>query len=74
MSVVKKGKATISAGSEYVEVTFSAAFSQTPIVNISCKDNVNVYLIDITTNNFKAYISSTLDNDLEINYVAIGSS
>ena len=74
MSIVKKGKLTIAAGQEYVEVSFSGAFSQTPIVNISCKENVNVYLIDITKNNFKAYISSPLSSSLEINYVAIGSS
>lgn len=74
MPVIKKGKATITAGAEYVEVSFSAAFSQTPIVNISCKENVNVYLIDITNNSFKAYISSSIESDLEINYVAFGSS
>ena len=68
---MQKGKATIIAGQDNIQINFSDPFINTPIVNISCKENVNVYLLDVTTSYITVYISSTLSSNLEINYVAL---
>jgi hypothetical protein len=68
---MQKGKATIIAGQDNIQINFSDSFINTPIVNISCKENVNVYLLDVTKSYITVYISSTLSSNLEINYVAL---
>ena len=72
--MLQKGKATIQAGSDSAQINFSKAFSTIPIVNISCKENVNVYLIDVTISYITVNISNILSDDLEISYVAIEKS
>jgi len=69
--VIQKGKATLNANQESIQINFSEIFDSTPVVNISCKEDVNVYLLDVTTTYITVYVSNPLESSLEINYVAI---
>ena len=69
--MIQKGKAIIPTGQDNIQINFSKTFNSTPIVNISCKENVNVYLLDVTTSYITVYSSSNLSSNLEINYVAL---
>jgi hypothetical protein len=64
-------KVTLAANSDELQVNFSSAFASIPYVNISSKENVNVYLIEITKSYFKLKTSDSVPEDTEIHYVAI---
>lgn len=68
---ISRGKVLIPANEDELQVNFSTAFSSTPYVNISPKENINVYLIEITNSYFKLATSSPVYEDTEIHYVAI---
>ena len=69
--MIQKGKATLNANQESIQINFSEVFDLTPVVNISCKEDVNVYLLDVTTSYITVYVSNPIESSLEINYVAI---
>jgi len=69
--MIQKGKATLSANQESMQINFPESFQSSPVVNISCKEDVNVYLLDVTENYITVYVSNPLESSLEINYVAI---
>ena len=55
--MIQKGKTTITAGNDTVQVNYAKSFSSTPVVNISCKENVNVYLIEATNTSVQPWIN-----------------
>ena len=69
--MIQKGKVTLSANQESMQINFPESFQSSPVVNISCKEDVNVYLLDVTENYITVYVSNPLESSLEINYVAI---
>ena len=69
--MIQKGKAALNANQESIQINFSEVFDLTPVVNISCKEDVNVYLLDVTTSYITVYVSNPIESSLEINYVAI---
>ena len=69
--MIQKGKATLNAGQDSIQINFSKTFSSNPVVNISCKEDVNIYLLDVSTTYITVEVSNSLSSDLEINYVAI---
>ena len=68
---IVRSKVTLQANSDELQVNFSTAFSSIPYVNISSKENINVYLIEITKSYFKLKASDSVPEDTEIHYVAI---
>jgi hypothetical protein len=70
-SIAKKGRITLPANQSELQINFSAAFQTIPYVNISPKENVNVYLIEVTKSYFKLGASSLIPEDTEIHYVAL---
>lgn len=70
-NTIVRSKAIILKNTDELRVDFSTAFSSTPYVNISPKENINVYLIEITNSYFKLAASSPVYEDTEIHYVAI---
>tara|TARA_B100000214_G_C23674706_1_gene493594 strand:- start:162 stop:377 length:216 start_codon:yes stop_codon:yes gene_type:complete len=70
--MIQKGKATLPAGQDSLQINFSKSFDSIPVVNISCKESVNVYLNNITVSYIIVNISSSISSDLEIHYVALG--
>ena len=69
--MIQKGKSTLNANQESIQINFSEIFDTTPVVNISCKEDVNIYLLDVSTTYITVEVSNSLSSDLEINYVAI---
>ena len=69
--MIQKGKVTLNAGQDSIQINFSEAFASNPVVNISCKEDVNVYLLDVNTTYITVQVSNPLSSSLEINYVAI---
>ena len=69
--MIQKGKATMQAGQDSLQINFSESFATNPIVNISCKENVNVYLNNVTKTHIVVNTSSSISSDLEINYIAL---
>lgn len=69
--MIQKGKETLNAGQDSIQINFSEAFMSNPVVNISCKEDVNVYLLDVNTTYITVQVSNPLSSSLEINYVAI---
>tara|TARA_B100000212_G_scaffold112375_1_gene83717 strand:+ start:11505 stop:11726 length:222 start_codon:yes stop_codon:yes gene_type:complete len=69
--MIQKGKATLNSGQDSIQINFSETFSSNPVVNISCKEDVNIYLLDVSKTYITVEVSNPLSSDLEINYVAI---
>lgn len=68
---IVRSKAILPANIDELQVNFSSTFSSIPYVNISPKENINVYLIETTKSYFKLASSSPVSIDTEIHYVAI---
>lgn len=69
--VVQKGIVTIPANQTSVQVTLTEKFFVKPVINASCKENVNIYLLNVTVNDFTLNVSDSPGTDLEVTYVAL---
>lgn len=69
------GKAKIVVGQSKVSIQFGSEYSEAPIVTISPTEllnEVSYAVTNITKSGFDIEISSTLNNDIEFNWIVVG--
>ena len=63
------GKAKIASNLQEMQVNFSQAFSEIPSIKITGSNSFNVYMTDVTKNNFK--LNKVVEEEITVNYIAI---
>ena len=63
------GKAKISSNLQELQVNFSQAFNEKPSIKITGSNSFNVYMSDVTKNNFK--LNKAVEEEITVNYIAI---
>ena len=63
------GKVKIESNLQELQVNFSQAFNEIPSVKITGNNSFNIYMSDVTKDNFK--INKAVDEEITVNYIAI---
>ena len=63
------GKAKISSNLQELQINFSQTFSEIPSIKISGNNSFNVYMSDVTKDNFK--LNKVVEEEITVNYIAI---
>jgi len=71
MSNVKNGKFTITSTENEKQIDISSAgFTSTPLVNLTTRENISIYLDTVTNNYFICKFDNVL-SDTDVFYVAV---
>ena len=63
------GKVKIESNLQELQVNFCQAFNEIPSIKITGSNSFNVYMSDVTKNNFK--LNKAVEEEITVNYIAI---
>jgi len=68
-TIYESGKITSPLNQEVTIVPLEKNYSQTPVIKVTCDSNVNIYIQNITTQNFEIVKNS--NEEIIVHYVVI---